>query len=372
MTTTVSYGGGAINDTHHYTVTDIYGGVVLHETPNQVTRYRWYNHQGNTTPNFHARKKRGDLLPYTGWYQFDATGQAQSWYTITDPNGAVWQSLDMRRNYYTDWYLTPVRVQDLFNTAYKGDLRALTQDAAAKIYSRGWDTGTFLAEIAKARKMFLNLVQRTYRSIKRGDAADIWLQDRYGLRLALYDIADVVDVINGLGKQSRRLFTDRVGYSMTETYTQNVNGLGLNHPQLKVVDVIEYGVRGSVAAVIEPPKFQFNPVITAWEVIPWSFVIDWMVDVGRFLEALMFVTFAQDHTACYGYKVKATRTVETVGSYFASGYSGSISFSSKCESTLTERVPTSIPLHPLVETQPLSAYKVMDLLYLIMGVLRRK
>lgn len=56
-----------------------------------------------------------------------------------------------------------------------------------------------------------------------------------------------------------------------------------------------------------------NPAEIAWEVVPFSFVIDWFVPVGNFLSSLDALVGVQDLTVCRGYKTTSEWTVLTAG-----------------------------------------------------------
>lgn len=56
-----------------------------------------------------------------------------------------------------------------------------------------------------------------------------------------------------------------------------------------------------------------NPAEVAWEVVPFSFVIDWFIPVGNFLSSLDSLVGVQDLTVCRGYKTTSVWSVHTAG-----------------------------------------------------------
>lgn len=56
-----------------------------------------------------------------------------------------------------------------------------------------------------------------------------------------------------------------------------------------------------------------NPAEIAWEVVPFSFVIDWFIPVGDFIASLDSLVGVQDLTVCRGYKYESVWTTSTAG-----------------------------------------------------------
>jgi hypothetical protein len=52
-----------------------------------------------------------------------------------------------------------------------------------------------------------------------------------------------------------------------------------------------------------------NPALLVWELIPYSFVVDWMIPVGDWLSSLDALVGVEDLRVVRGYKI--TRTTET-------------------------------------------------------------
>lgn len=139
-------------------------------------------------------------------------------------------------------------------------------------------------------------------------------------------------------------------------YTSNIN----------VYDVVSHSLRGSVTADIGVPKFRFNPVTTAWELVPCSFVIDWFLDVGQSLAAASFLAIAKRYVASWGVKIEIVRNI----SHYVSDINRSMLTSvlhnqtAQAKATLLLRCPCNVPLTPNWQFKVDTA-KVIDLLCLI-------
>lgn len=338
---------------------------------NQLDSITRYEHRGVSIPNFFARQKRGELLPYTNWVQFKSEGKASG--------GANLESTNFLYQYpqriaTPSWCIQSGDVQSAYvSDRITGSLDQYTAIAAAKLVSKGWDALTFAAELHKAIRMFRGLLGRFITLLQSGRAQDLWLEGRYGWRLMLYDMNDIIDIINGCGNDRKR-FTERAGYTenFTNTWVESTT-VGISTFDIRFSDRVTLGVRGSVGADITPPRYYLDPINTAWELIPWSFVVDWIIGVGSWLQSLSFLILSSDHTACYGYSCKVVRTTELLPETctFQSGYSGTWWFTGTCESEHTIRVPTSIPRLPRLQTK-IDGFKLNDLMYLMFSLLRRR
>jgi len=192
------------------------------------------------------------------------------------------------------------------------DTAALLQKAQAKVQAGGWDAGTSLAEFHKTLSMFLGLKRRFVRllatllskaskdPIKAVDEiADIWLELRYGWRPFLYEMESVSKTLQNLTNDDfgmRRYTaydTDRFSGQKDIQVTYFNNDLGsqtisftINGVTIKrrTTVISEARAMVGIAARVEAPPF-IDPFVTAWELVPFSFVIDWFLNFDEFLAA---------------------------------------------------------------------------------------
>lgn len=320
--------------------------------------------------NYHERRRKGELLPQTQFDQcfrevtvdpmdftyLDASNPSfgSKYYNCGPSGGPVW----------TEWVPIP-EVSDL------SDLGSFhVQQASAAIYSQGFDALTALTEIKQLRSMMTGIVKRLGHLTRQRDSksfADAWLEGRYGWRPLLYDIVDLNDAILNYD-ETRTRFSERKGESFTESSTNTSISYDGPHHFVTDTENIEHvvSVRGSVVADILPPRFQFNPVVTAWEKTHLSFVIDWLIDVGSALEAATFLIFQQKYAASFGWKIdttyELTRSATDKGGTSTVHSGGSCSFTQT--QVLEQRVPTSVSIIPQFKLR-LDAIKVLDLLALV-------
>jgi hypothetical protein len=122
-----------------------------------------------------------------------------------------------------------------------------------------------------------------------------------------------------------------------------------------------------VAALIKPAQFIVDPLQTAWELTPYSFVLDWVLNVGDALAATKLKYLASAYTASQGAKSVTTRTATVVAEKrvgyvhmaYIERYSGLF--------TKVTRYPTGISMQPSFTGRELSSDLVLDLRALVKG-----
>ncbi len=160
------------------------------------------------------------------------------------------------------------------------------------------------------RELFRKLsLRKDWRHITK-IPADLWLQYQYGFRPLMSDIWSSADEAirvarNGLQsfEASSSLPLDGLQLSL------GTNGYGsLALENLTGKQVVKYGIRFDAGITDENRAQHFtslNPVSIAWELIPYSFVVDWFVDIGTTLRS--FETSLINNVAFQdGYKTELT------------------------------------------------------------------
>lgn len=64
-------------------------------------------------------------------------------------------------------------------------------------------------------------------------------------------------------------------------------------------------------------QIQLNPFVTAWELVPFSFVVDWFVNVGDWLQSqtATLVTYASQRVACLSIKKDVISTTFVISKH---------------------------------------------------------
>lgn len=362
-------------DMDHVTTQLSTGALISSGTAQQWGGIAYSHARGVNTPGYFRKLRNGDLIPYTFWEQFTTTTSVEGYLDYVNlPND--WRNYSLDKNFYPD-SSSGLWLQDTTLWMSKvglkqSDLDSLVQAAASKIYSSGWDAGTFFAELHKVVRMFRNVLKNLIRTFSDPKFVfRTWLEGRYGWRILYFDILDIQRAYDNLDNQRRR-FKERVGFDEEWVGIHSVLNSGAATDRTFVYnDVIQYGIRGSVIADISIPKADFNPILTAWEITPWSFVIDWFVSIGRALEAMAFLNLATQYSACTGTSVVWTRELSHVSHVWKNDWSDNGSWHKMvCEMRRVNRHPTSVSKLPSLDVN-LNAFKVMDLIALFFSVFRR-
>jgi hypothetical protein len=129
------------------------------------------------------------------------------------------------------------------------------------------------------------------RKLRKQDIANQWLSLQYGWKPLL---SDVYDLIQGLHHRELVHVTVLKAGASSMLVTKSKHS-AFQHP----ITGLPTGIRSSRAtakymvrvrpnlSIAEPAALGFtNPLTVLWEVTPWSFVVDWALPIGRYLEQL--------------------------------------------------------------------------------------
>lgn len=349
------------------------GSVSLNATLSKTvsdTRQIW---SGGEIPHFHKRRKAGELLPFNSYKKFEAISLTNNCdWTTRYVSGSTVDTLTYYDNGYNGLmpYLTET---DLDNMLGYFDAKPMVQAAAAKIASSGFDLLTFVVELRGVHDLWRNAGRDLLKLLRRtkGSAVNSWLQYRYGWRCLYFDLRNIQKLITSLDEKRVRI-KERVGRDYTRTeITRFTNQWASATVSWSYEDRITCGVRGLVCADIDVPPIQINPFVTAWELTKYSFVIDWWLQIGQWINTMTFLSASSQHFAAGSYALTCERTLYLDSVQMNTGYSyPTLTLDQSHIATLKVRVPTSIPLG-IQTTLKLDAFKVGDLIAMLLQILRR-
>lgn len=310
-------------------------------THNEIIRMRKGSYEGVQTKDYNRKVKSGSLIPFTYYRRYDLRVTSSGWRRIT------WKGSLCNGQYSTPISEIPtiLLVEDLNDPAlfpaieemegycarFNSDHPSLIADAAAKLWD-GFDALTFLAELDKSVALLLNLRRKAKELLSRKPAAkkgsDEWLQWEYGW----LGIARDIESITGALKDKFRPGIQRYhsGSSTTFRYDE-IRDIVLpnkEHHYVRVRRDVEVSSIGAYAAKVGLDLDTFiNPALTGWEIIPYSFVIDWFVDIGTWIKTLSTLAIVDSDTGSGGwacnykghYEVIRTAPGNVMDSYEAHG-----------------------------------------------------
>jgi len=135
-----------------------------------------------------------------------------------------------------------------------------------------------------------------------------WLAYRYGIMPMLYSYRDIVKTTNrGTDVKTKKVIsihakeTDTNWQALSSGFYRMIENVG----EVKVsCSVFQHFTSAEVASLT---GLGVNPLVTAWELIPYSFVIDWFVDVGSYIAAATATNWSQIKYACLSRRDSRTK-----------------------------------------------------------------
>jgi hypothetical protein len=279
------------------------------------------------TPGFHAKKKRGEVVfsPMTSIHT-KATMTLGSATYRKKTNGincsGVYHDIGSKADvsgFLPDYcsavgftqgacLVAPLLISEVDKHNLSADLmtRVLSNVGKSKL-----NLGEDWAEIDKSLRLLSDLFSDLRKILtnpnfltKAKSAANIWLLTRYGLKPLINDIFDALLALEkDVGRQ--RVTTrarDSISQSSVRTVTK-ASATVTHYIREEVTDDLEYRVMSLNEYTISTGfNLGFglkNLGLLAWELIPFSFVIDWFVNIGEYIGSLVPAIDAQQLGSCY-------------------------------------------------------------------------
>jgi len=179
----------------------------------------------------------------------------------------------------------------------------------SKVRNREIDLGVALGEYHETASFVAGAMVKTaksYKQLRRGDvsgalqtltgkrnnrwadipgaASNTWLAYSYGLRPLVNDVADAISVLDkGLRDPIKPIV-------LRSSKTQQVHGFATDYGyyhdivdgSVRVSGKVEFWIDNPVLYTLEQVGF-VNPLSVAWELVPFSFVVDWFIPIGDYL-----------------------------------------------------------------------------------------
>lgn len=179
------------------------------------------------------------------------------------------------------------------------DIQSMIDDLKRKVVSDtldAYDAGTEFAERTKTLQTILGILRSCVRPLrtlrkaladfkKRPDLtlSDYILQYEYAVRPLLYSMEQIRQIREDQGKLTiRKTRTKSLTFitdSQVPTTEPSLYERGSVKVKLRACSY--YHFENELDRVTS--SLRFNPLVTAWELIPFSFVVDWFVGVGDWL-----------------------------------------------------------------------------------------
>lgn len=321
-----------------------------------------YGHKGlaTITPNFKERVRAGEIIvnPHSVWKStistepglqvFESTNATYSygWFGLRQGDLVIQWLAEYRR--VNARYEVPIEYFSVSETSsnwakpfYRDFVidKEVVNASVSKADGLVFDLLTNLAELPETLKWLANLIKqaadatkaahkkeievkklltrkgRTARQIAQA-VASVWMQYRYAIMPISYSIEDVLKALESwkrtYGKVSEKYVETytasdirlRFGFSDADNFELSVSEASTTH---RCAIKRGFDPRGMVDALLQVLKL--NPVTTAWELVPLSFVVDWFVNIGEVLTISTAPSFHSQEGATYSWKTTVQFTL---------------------------------------------------------------
>jgi hypothetical protein len=327
---------------------------------------RW-DTDGDNTRYFHKQLNRGLLLPRNLYSSkrvtsFSSNGSCTITKTgITPPRGWNSSGVHSVNNFnkvIIDWDEAIGYVDtDSINRAAIGAVESLTRS--------GFDALTFAGELRETLSMVVGAGSRLANgllSVKKAKTwEDAWLEWRYGWRPLLSDMRAIQSAMSE--KKSFAVYKARSGFSSSKSIssTYSVDSGSALHTYSRLLK-LDFSYRGNAYSLTRPDTIHTDVLPTAWELLRFSFVIDWFINIGSTLSALSGSLRTPDLQTAAGYELLVDLSVTQTGFANHTGYSiSNATYASHTTGYLRTRQPWSVSYKPTVRLN-FDATKLLDLL----------
>ncbi len=364
---------------------DYYQGGVLfgHILADTFTDTELKSITDNKTEHFFSLSRRGEFLPIN---QCLISYQKVQ---LLSPHSGVVTEIANPTNYYTGTFLwfqgcyldSPVVAPS------QSEKDNVVIQALAQAKAPDWDILTFIGEFHQTVDLAKLTIERFgnigrwvawkayWKEIKRARKAkrpydpqqalalftSLWLEARYSWRPLVYDLRSALKALSHHRKNalSRKSYTHDVPVSVTSSASADYGSVAVHRTK-----VVEGNIRYRAVVFYrdEMGPIGANPVITAWQLTRFSFIVDWFVDISSWLQAVS----PREGFTNLGVSVSAAMDItETDTAQYVSGSYGTFaaSVTDRVVRTTTrsyERLPyTGVPL-PSIQIH-LNPLKIIDL-----------
>jgi hypothetical protein len=245
--------------------------------------------------------KREDL----DWSIWDYVGDMSWWQTKiastdiyqlnTISDADVQQAgLEVQQEAINESYMTYDALTELFELRETSKFFMSNSQAIRKLFGKflgGFPSSDIRAFAGVPPKTLMTALSRAARKV--GGA---WMAYRYAVMPLMYSMKDIMKVID-----QNRIVTSRGSRVISPT------SLSVNLPSGSYITKEYWGditVRAAVVAkysskkVAQLQSVALNPLSTAWELLPYSFVFDWFLNVGNYITDNFSASFASDVGCC--------------------------------------------------------------------------
>jgi len=170
------------------------------------------------------------------------------------------------------------RIVEVARAIKKADFKAFTQAVSLDVMTRH---GKPISDVASS-------FARVTRTAPEKRLANHWLEYTFGWTPFVQDIYGSAELLasHALGElYHERAFASAKGRKSRLVYQDIYGQFKLMNEEIKVRKVVNYRLDSYARAALSSTGMN-NPALLAWELLPYSFVVDWFLPVSNYLKKL--------------------------------------------------------------------------------------
>lgn len=240
--------------------------------------------------SYYVRHNLGTVRPTWYWYYVNWSVEVLSYDSTIDPQltapnyQVIFSDYDSIRN--VNWHT-------IADSAYQS-LGVADINGIANLKE--------LAEMGSTVLGFIDTL-KSLPSKKVKAAASAWLAIHYGFKLTILDAKELREVLHKFSERRSNL-------SKAQATSESTNDFGITYRYRYQVFYDQFAQLDSLLEEFLAISDSYISLENSWDMVPWSFVIDWFVQIGDWFQSLdNYLNLKQRHRViCTGRSVEASFT----------------------------------------------------------------
>lgn len=180
---------------------------------------------------------------------------------------------------------------------------------AMSALEKGNIAGAWTALGISARRRQGLRFSKSYATHRNQTISQFWIELQYGWKPLIQDIYGSVEALHQYLSKSNTLVRATAQSSKSNKESWHPNNCG----GTLIESTTTYGVKYVVYYRVIDPEARtlqqlgiINPALVAWDLVPWSFAVDWVLPIGNWLSSMTATVGLSFHSGCKMIKLRDT------------------------------------------------------------------